>query len=642
MARAMDCKDIDVLPQYSGTCSFNGILMALFYSQGCRGIMEAALRSNKTIIDSEILSLCKKLFLPFYNKDNEKRPEDLLQRLAKIDPSSFRPQYGLNSWFNGPNYASNSALSIRGILDHIYKKKVPIIVGHIHKIDYEERPIKYTLYDTPMNYDLYNPFQPNNFPQGTRKSLYSCSDITMDRPELVVIVALNIGEFEFPFDMKKPYNTTFEPYNTDKNTVINDVTYVLSSMTFSNFNQVPGSYMHAMAGITCNDERYIYNGWNVLPDKMYKYKWYERYMKEKPCKLFPYDWMTSDNDFCISDEVCQLPLSTTGDLQHNLCFNTRKGYFLYFLVRADLYHEKECPIGSIVDFTGECTNDDDDDGCPLDKMKSHVSAKCTNAKGNECPPGHVRSHSGDCIAKPSLPSLPPLPRAPTRPNGGGAGPLGPAAIIDRVNSPAKKPNTTKECPPGKMKSPISGNCIIDRRIKPAKKPNATTECSPGKMKSPISGNCIIKPAKKPNTTKECPPGKMISPISGNCIIDRRKKPAKKPNTTKECPPGKMKSPLSGNCIIDRRNKPAKKPNATKECSPGKMKSPISGNCIIDRRIKPVKKPNTTKDCPPGKMISPISGNCIIDRRIKPVKKPNATTECSPGKMIKSYFRQLHH
>lgn len=34
------CTDITVIPQFSGTCWFNGILMSCFYSQGMRKIMK--------------------------------------------------------------------------------------------------------------------------------------------------------------------------------------------------------------------------------------------------------------------------------------------------------------------------------------------------------------------------------------------------------------------------------------------------------------------------------------------------------------------------------------------------------------------------------------------------------------------------
>ena len=36
---ATDCKKVLTLPQYTGTCWFNAVFMALFYSQGTRRIL---------------------------------------------------------------------------------------------------------------------------------------------------------------------------------------------------------------------------------------------------------------------------------------------------------------------------------------------------------------------------------------------------------------------------------------------------------------------------------------------------------------------------------------------------------------------------------------------------------------------------
>jgi hypothetical protein len=383
----MDCSDIEVLPQYSSTCWLNALLMSLFYSQGCRAIIKAALRSTE--IDRIVSSICTKFCLPFYNKDPRK-PEHLLKRLAEIDPYSFstNPTVVSNPSLPTPQDTTggDSIYAIRGLLEHIYKKPFPIIAGYVPKAHLNNRPIKYTLYDTPLNYNLYNPYLIDPLGKNRKKSLYSCDNINKMRPELVVIVAANTGG-AMPFYDRIPYNSTFEPYGNDKITTIKGVRYVLSSMTFLNFNNCQIQKGHMISGITCNDAHYVYNGWTIdtLDPAIVRHLKTSQRSKYKPCKLFPYDWMASDDDFCIANNVCELPLATTDDLQNRVCFNTKLGRFLYFLVREDLYNEKECPQGSIVSrISGKC-------------IKEIVQSAKPKAK-IECPPGKVISPiSGKCI-----------------------------------------------------------------------------------------------------------------------------------------------------------------------------------------------------------------------------------------------------
>jgi len=79
---------------------------------------------------------------------------------------------------------------------------------------------------------------------------------------------------------------------------------------------------HVIAGITCNNEKYVYNGWNkntidpsFVSDK-------KDYISE-PCKLIKYDWsIDNDTEFCLNLKECKLDKITD---RKDLCFSFNKG-----------------------------------------------------------------------------------------------------------------------------------------------------------------------------------------------------------------------------------------------------------------------------------------------------------------------------
>jgi hypothetical protein len=88
---------------------------------------------------------------------------------------------------------------------------------------------------------------------------------------------------------------------------------------------------HEIAGITCEKDRYVYNGWvRTSNDPAMK----EEVRLDIPCKLMEFNWNIKDNpDFCLNSKKC---IPEVGITQHSLCFNFSKGNRVLVYVREEI------------------------------------------------------------------------------------------------------------------------------------------------------------------------------------------------------------------------------------------------------------------------------------------------------------------
>ena len=110
----------------------------------------------------------------------------------------------------------------------------------------------------------------------------------------------------------------------------NGYEYNLDSVLLSNWNT--GNYLgHEIAGITCEKERYVYNGWvRTSNDPAMK----EGFTLDTPCKLMEFNWNIKDNpDFCLSSKNC---IPEVGITPRSLCFNFSKGQRVFVYVREEI------------------------------------------------------------------------------------------------------------------------------------------------------------------------------------------------------------------------------------------------------------------------------------------------------------------
>ena len=513
----MDCNNVSTIPQLGPTCWFNALLVGFFYSQGMRNVM---------------FSVCHEW------KSDEKLVNILYQTVMDIL---------LNK------YVSKK---VGDPIKHIYPEHILKIMHMVDNIKYSYDPAVH-VGNTPNSY-IVQMFKLLHIAHDTIFFDFNYADdiilaknsrtigfkhISAAIPKVVIFQFRDrIEEYKnakIKIDYSRvenleDYSNGRDYFDTKKGIItFNKHEYIIDSLYISNFNSAQCSLSHAIAGVTCNSERYVYNGWTTdTVDPGFKNK--NTVNSGNPCKLMKYDWIGDPNTYCIDTANCKLTsMFGTENEKKNLCFNFKKGgQRIYFAVRRDIFESKnknKCSkmynknesLYNIINFKEKC---------PPKSIRHPVTLDCIQCN-NTTPKKHFKLHTTKnlCLhestntyhypflVQKSLPLVKPKTTAPK---------------VPKVPNVPKVVN--KECPPGKIINPKSGRCIIDRTKVPT----------------------VPKVPKVKVVNKECPPGKIINPKSGRCIIDRTKVPTvpKVPKVkvvNKECPPGKIINPKSGRCIIDK-------------------------------------------------------------------------------------------
>jgi hypothetical protein len=124
------------------------------------------------------------------------------------------------------------------------------------------------------------------------------------------------------------------------NVTYNEKNYTLDSVVLFNSNTEDNN-RHIIAGITCEDERYIYNGWIKKSTDA------KGITRDIPCELMPYNWnIMFDNYFCLDTQNCILDILKTKVEKRNFCFNFSQGTRILIYVRDDYILETPKYIGT--------------------------------------------------------------------------------------------------------------------------------------------------------------------------------------------------------------------------------------------------------------------------------------------------------
>ena len=138
--------------------------------------------------------------------------------------------------------------------------------------------------------------------------------------------AFKVLNKEFVFDNFNidKYNIKTRGIKTLKNEIVyNGDKYILDSCLIGNYNlsSVGG---HAITGITCNNNRFVYNGWLRDIYSKNKKKWFP--LKRLPCELMKLDWnIKKPDEFCINPKECKLYNIDIDKIKNDLCFSFDKG-----------------------------------------------------------------------------------------------------------------------------------------------------------------------------------------------------------------------------------------------------------------------------------------------------------------------------
>lgn len=291
----MNCEDTTIIPEFSHFC-FNTILMVMFFSQNSRKLLLTKIDNwNKPFS-----LFIKKIILSFYINRRKTQhylsvlnPEDLLFNIV----SSF---IKLKSYIK----TTQAQRNIKKIDWNDY-----FMIDFYKSLGISCLDITY--YNGKFYLDLYKKldwgFNKNNqlIPQLNR-------DKNVDKMETNPDILL-IFDNVISIDLTKIQSTQLSiPYPFQKEIKINDVEYVLDSIILNS----------TKAGITCEDERFVYNNWNNTNSKTF------------PCSIKKFDW-TKESQSCINPYECKLDIKEDIDDIKDLCFDFQKGKRTFVYIRKN-------------------------------------------------------------------------------------------------------------------------------------------------------------------------------------------------------------------------------------------------------------------------------------------------------------------
>jgi hypothetical protein len=365
------CSQIVTIPQpdNSNICWFNTIMMALLYSQHSRFFLlnDNKLDDKKDKISKILNQTLKRQFVKnIYQKEYFKHMR--INKLLKY----------LNFFSNKENidiiiqYGYNSSLAIHKFIAKLGKTSLNLNIykGYIFanvnllldnmNIYFNQEVIAEKQYEIGREIlKMMGELNIQHFATDPDYLIVNIIDNELDQVFHSLFTPLYNKLFfqiiEFLSKHSLVYKLLLETYGissqgilTGENEVTyNDNTYILDSCILGNYNDI-GAVGHSIAGITCNNNRYIYNGPLISSESYYS-------TEKVSCDLMRFDWnVKKDDNFCINPKVCKLDPIYQRPF-NDLCFSFNKGSRTLIYVKnnmqidtADLLYKNESRLSPFI------------------------------------------------------------------------------------------------------------------------------------------------------------------------------------------------------------------------------------------------------------------------------------------------------
>lgn len=315
------CLDLSVIPQFGESCWFNAILTIALYSQNIRKVLiKVAKKWNKT---NKFLMIIKSILIKYYKEPskiqgffNKIKPEIILFKMLEtynefdmINDLKYNIKNNIAnvSWFENYIIKFFKFLNIN-CLDIIY-----INGRHILNFD-NDVSIRFNQNTNVAEAKIKNI---NENTKTVNKRVYKDTKKILKKiPDIIIVIHEDLNIFAEAIylpnlNIRKSkiydhyiYKCKIKGIKTyDDIITVNGYKYKLDATTLTNYNEIGAS--HAIAGITCNNNRYVYNGWqDSTIDPAFK-GYNNRNNNSSPCSLMKYDWnLKKDDSFCLNHKTC--------------------------------------------------------------------------------------------------------------------------------------------------------------------------------------------------------------------------------------------------------------------------------------------------------------------------------------------------
>jgi len=322
------CTNLDVIPQFLDTCWFNAILMASLYSQGSRNILLKKIKDNNWGNEDSFQKVLKSILIQSHNPDKTKiqklykkiKPENiLLKMISKYD------KYLKKELKKKLKKISNLGWLFDYIVKYLKYIGMKCLDIYYYKDVFFGNFYNYTKIIFDDDYLSY--IKNNNFK--SEKNNEELIELLKDEgPDYLILFHSSLYEnvdifYEYWYEYSSE-NTDSSNFNIDKYIKDNEQDYInykdiihfngnkykLDSCLLANYNK-NDKEGHAIIGLTCNNKRYVYNGWNQ-----------NKKAAISPCSLMPYDWnLNKQEGFCLNPKDCKLD----SENKDKLCYSFNKG-----------------------------------------------------------------------------------------------------------------------------------------------------------------------------------------------------------------------------------------------------------------------------------------------------------------------------
>jgi hypothetical protein len=327
------CNKVVTIPQYLGTCWFNAMLMSILYSQNSRKLLlyDNIYANQKT---NKLYRIINRILTKNYvSKEKASkyftfmRPEKILEYY--IESPKFMKRFNIK---NGDNYCSHLPNFIKSLGktcitidkdDNMYYLNI-IKIFSLFKRETDDLEDN----DTELAKKLIIHF----------KSVYNkiLKELKQNNPDYIFVniypqdknivngIVTSVLTDSYYYNIDNPVNKflKFDGLKTHEPLIhFNGDTYILDSCLLSDYKHTRAG--HAIAGISCKNQKYVYNGWirttndpSILNKDLFK-------QETMPCELMKYEWnVNKDEEFCLNSVMCKLDKAKKDD---ELCFSFGKG-----------------------------------------------------------------------------------------------------------------------------------------------------------------------------------------------------------------------------------------------------------------------------------------------------------------------------
>ena len=324
--RTKSCSEVVTFPQEGAICWFAALFTSLFFSQYSRVVIRN--HARRVMSDQRSRPIASAILEILRGYDGDKVSSRVLESMR---PRQFlhdlriaRPDY-FGSMQDGSDEAHYSPYQ-HAMLAFL---QVPhLSIGVVKGV------FKYSGFnvDLPLDSKLWSGAMKTMSPKGVF--------VDTRRPE-VIIIHKDSGEdyIQTQWATPVPAIGPIQGYNPKKHEKIikyNGTRYILDSCIIGAELRNPScSVAHAIAGVTCNGDKYVYNGWTARSADPAMKGSKSASIRDVPCALGKQDW-SEDAYFRINMAACSFNRATpTGkELMFNAVERSSVTYIRYDLIKA--------------------------------------------------------------------------------------------------------------------------------------------------------------------------------------------------------------------------------------------------------------------------------------------------------------------